>query len=128
MRSAVTTEAAPRAIGPYAQAIAAGNLVFCSGQIPLDPGSGDLITGSIEIETKRVVDNLEAVLAAAGCRLADVVKTTIFLTDMGHFADVNRIYGERFGAAPPARSTIQVAALPKGARVEIEAIAIRANQ
>jgi 2-iminobutanoate/2-iminopropanoate deaminase len=125
MRSVVSTAAAPKAIGPYAQAIATDQLVFCSGQIPLDPATGELVSGSIADETRRVLDNLAAVLQAAGCGLGDVVKTTIFLTDLGHFADVNKTYGERFADQPPARSTIQVAALPKGARVEIEAVAVR---
>lgn len=125
MHKAVATDGAPKAIGPYSQAIEAGRMVFCSGQIPLDPQSGALICGSIEDETRRVLDNLQAVLQVAGCDFTDVVKTTIFLTNLDHFADVNKIYGERFSSTPPARSTVQVAALPKGARIEIEAIAIR---
>jgi len=125
MHKAVATDDAPKAIGPYSQAIEAGYMVFCSGQIPLDPQSGALVSGSIEDETRRVLDNLLAVLHAAGCDFGDVVKTTIFLTDLGHFADVNKAYAERFAITPPARSTVQVAALPKNARVEIEAIAIR---
>ena len=125
MRGTVKTDAAPKAIGPYAQAIVAGDMVFCSGQIPLDPVSGTLVTGTIEDETRRVLDNLEAVLRAAGCNLGDVVKTTIFVIDLGHFAAINKVYGDRFGSNPPARATVQVAALPKGARIEIEAIALR---
>jgi 2-iminobutanoate/2-iminopropanoate deaminase len=124
-KSAVQTAAAPAAIGPYSQAIVSGDLVFTSGQIPLDPATGQLVAGDIRAMTERVLDNLGAVLAAAGCTFADVVKTTLFLADMADFAAVNEVYGKRFSAAPPARSTVQVAQLPKGARVEIEAIARR---
>ena len=123
-RSVIATPAAPAAIGPYSQAIRAGNLVFTSGQIPLDPATGQMVTGDLTAETRRVLDNLAAVLAAAGVGFADVVKTTIFLTDMGDFAAVNALYAERFAGAPPARSTVQVARLPKDARVEIEMIAV----
>jgi len=123
-RSVIATPAAPAAIGPYSQAIGAGNLVFTSGQIPLDPTTGQMVTGDLAAETRRVLDNLAAVLAAAGVGFADVVKTTIFLTDMGDFAAVNALYAERFSGAPPARSTVQVARLPKDARVEIEMIAV----
>lgn len=123
-RSVIATPAAPAAIGPYSQAIRAGNLVFTSGQIPLDPATGQMVTGDLTAETRRVLDNLAAVLSAAGVGFADVVKTTIFLTDMGDFAAVNALYAERFSGAPPARSTVQVARLPKDARVEIEMIAV----
>ena len=123
-RTVIATPAAPAAIGPYSQAIRAGNLVFTSGQIPLDPASGQMVTGDLAAETRRVLDNLAAVLAAAGVGFADVVKTTIFLTDMGDFAAVNALYAERFAGAPPARSTVQVARLPKDARVELEMIAV----
>lgn len=123
-RSVIATPAAPAAIGPYSQAIRAGNLVFTSGQIPLDPATGQMVTGDLAAETRRVLDNLAAVLSAAGVGFADVVKTTIFLTDMGDFAAVNALYAERFSGAPPARSTVQVARLPKDARVEIEMIAV----
>lgn len=123
-RTVIATPAAPAAIGPYSQAIRAGNLVFTSGQIPLDPATGQMVTGDLAAETRRVLDNLAAVLAAAGVGFADVVKTTIFLTDMGDFAAVNALYAERFSGAPPARSTVQVARLPKDARVEIEMIAV----
>ncbi len=123
-RSVIAAPAAPAAIGPYSQAIRAGNLVFTSGQIPLDPATGQMVTGDLAAETRRVLDNLAAVLAAAGVGFADVVKTTIFLTDMGDFAAVNALYAERFSGAPPARSTVQVARLPKDARVEIEMIAV----
>ena len=123
-RSVIATPAAPAAIGPYSQAIRAGNLVFTSGQIPLDPTTGQMVTGDLAAETRRVLANLAAVLAAAGVGFAYVVKTTIFLTDMGDFAAVNALYAERFSGAPPARSTVQVARLPKDARVEIEMIAV----
>jgi 2-iminobutanoate/2-iminopropanoate deaminase len=119
----VSTDQAPRAIGPYSQAVKACKLVFLSGQIPLDPASGELVAGTIEDQTARVMENLKAVLAACQLTLADIVKTTIFLTDMADFAKVNAVYGSYFSQQPPARSTVQVAALPKGARVEIEAVA-----
>jgi 2-iminobutanoate/2-iminopropanoate deaminase len=119
----VTSLSAPAAIGPYSQAIDAGDFVFLSGQVPIDPKTGELVTGDIGVETDRVLDNLAAVLEAAGCSFADVVKTTIYLTDLGHFQAVNATYAKRFGETPPARATVQVAALPKGARVEIDAIA-----
>jgi 2-iminobutanoate/2-iminopropanoate deaminase len=119
----VNSLSAPAAIGPYSQAIDAGDFVFLSGQVPIDPKTGELVQGDIAAQTERVLDNLAAVLEAAGCSFADVVKTTIFLTDLGDFQVVNATYGKRFTAAPPARATIQVSALPKGARVEIDAIA-----
>ena len=122
-RRPVATDGAPAAIGPYAQAVRQGSLLFCSGQIPLDPASGQVIDGGIEAQTARVLDNLAAVLAAAGGGLADVVKTTVFLASMDDFPAMNQVYATYFGAEPPARSTVGVAALPKGARVEIEAIA-----
>lgn len=123
----ISTDRAPAAIGPYSQAIVAGGFVFCSGQIPLDPETGELVSGGVEAETERVLDNLEAVLAAAGSSIEDVVKATIFLTDLEDFGVVNEAYGKRLGAAPPARATVQVAALPKGARVEIEVVALAAR-
>lgn len=123
-RTAIATTDAPAAIGPYSQAVKVGELVFTSGQIPLDPTTGQMVTGDIVAETRRVLDNLAAVLAAAGVGFADVVKSTIFLTDMGDFAAVNGVYAERFAGAPPARSTVAVARLPKDARVEIEMIAV----
>lgn len=123
-RTVVSTETAPSAIGPYSQAIIAGNLVFCSGQVPLDPSSGQLVSGTIEEETQRVMENISAVLAAAGTSLARIVKTTIFLSDMNDFAAVNAAYGAYFPQDPPARSTVQVARLPRDVRVEIEAIAL----
>lgn len=126
-RTVIITEDAPKAIGPYSQAIrsAAGELLFCSGQIALDPATGEMVGGGdVRLETERVMQNVRGVLAAGGASLHDVVKTTIFLRDMADFATVNEIYGKAFeGVAPPARSTVQVAALPKGARVEIEVVA-----
>lgn len=119
----VQTVAAPAAIGPYSQAIRAGAFLYCSGQIPLDPVSGELVAGGIAEQTEQVMKNMTGVLTAAGLNFARVVKTTIFLTDLGDFATVNTIYGRHFGAVPPARSTVQVAALPRGAAVEIECIA-----
>ncbi len=121
----VATEQAPRAIGPYSQAIIAGDLVFLSGQIPLDPATGLLVEGSVVDETRRVLENLAAVLAAAGLALRDVVRTTVFVTDLADFAVVNQTYAEFFTPPYPARATVQVAALPRGARVEIDAIALR---
>ena len=123
-RRAVTTSAAPAAVGPYSQGIAAGGFVFCSGQVGLDPATGDLVDGGIEAQCERALRNLEAVLDAAGASLADVVKTTVFLADIADFATINAIYGRFFPDPPPARSTFAVAALPKGASFEIEAIAI----
>ena len=120
---AISTSDAPAAIGPYSQAIHSGDLVFLSGQVPIDPKTGALVDGDISTQTERVLDNLAAVLAAAGCGFSDVVKTTIYLTDLNDFLAVNQTYGKRFTAAPPARATVQVSALPKGARVEIDAIA-----
>lgn len=124
-KTIVATDRAPQAIGPYSQATRAGDLVFCSGQIGLDPATGNMVSGGIEAQTKRVLENLREVLGAAGATWDDVVRTTIYLVDLGDFAVVNRIYGESLGSAlnPPARATVQVAALPKGAVVEIDAIA-----
>lgn len=123
-RQIIATPNAPGAVGPYSQAVRAGNLVFSAGQIPLDPATGKLVEGDISAQTRRVMDNLIAVLEAAGTSLANVVKTTIFVTDLGHFAAINQAYGSYFTAEPPARSTVQVAALPLGAQVEIEVIAL----
>lgn len=120
---AVETIEAPAAIGPYSQAIDAGDLVFLSGQVPIDPKTGELVKGDIAAQTERVLDNLAAVLSAAGCGFGDVVKTTIYLVDLGDFQAVNAVYAKRFSASPPARATVQVSALPKGAHVEIDAIA-----
>jgi 2-iminobutanoate/2-iminopropanoate deaminase len=124
-REQVHTIAAPAAIGPYSQAIAAGGFLFASGQIALDPLTGELVADGVEGQTRQVLANLAAVLAAAGLTFGDVVKTTIFLIDMADFAAVNTVYAELFGdGIPPARSTVAVAALPRGARVEIDAIAL----
>lgn len=120
---AISTPQAPAAIGPYSQAVQSGDLVFLSGQVPIDPATGELVVGDIAVQTERVLENLGAVLAAAGCTFGDVVKTTIYLVDLGDFQVVNQTYAKRFAAAPPARATVQVSALPKGARVEIDAIA-----
>src|SRR6202044_3933925 len=116
-KQAIATTDAPPAIGPYSQAVRAGELVFLSGQIPLDPATGQLVPGDITAQTRRVIENLRAVLAAAGGSLGDVVRTTIYLTDLGHFAAVNEAYGSFLAAPFPARATVQVAALPKGAQV-----------
>lgn len=123
-RSIISTADAPQAIGPYAQAVVAGDLVFCSGQIPLTP-AGALAEGDTAAQTRQVLENLAALLAAAGSSLERVVKTTVFLADMNDFAAMNQVYAEFFTAAPPARSTVQVARLPRDVRVEIEAVALR---
>ncbi len=123
-RSVVQTSDAPQAIGPYSQAIIAGDMVFCSGQIPLTP-DGVLVEGDVAAQTRQVLTNLQAVLAAAGSSLDQVVKTTVFLVDMNDFTAMNAVYAGFFTANPPARSTVQVARLPRDARVEIEAIALR---
>ncbi|WP_438017841.1 RidA family protein [Sorangium sp. So ce315] len=121
--TAITSDRAPRAIGPYSQAVRAGDLVFCSGQIPIDPATGELVAGGIEEQTAQVIKNLGEVLSAAGASWNDVVKTTIYLTNLADFAVVNQVYGAAVGGVLPARATVQVAALPKGAAVEIEAVA-----
>ena len=123
MRDAVSTDAAPKAIGPYSQAVRAGGFLFVSGQVPLDPSTGQLVEGGIEAQTRRVMDNLAAVLAAAGASMANVVRSTIYLTDLADFVTVNEIYGSCFDAPAPARATVQVARLPRDARVEIDVIA-----
>jgi 2-iminobutanoate/2-iminopropanoate deaminase len=120
----VHSDAAPRAIGPYSQALVANGLVFASGQIPLDPATGQMVGGDIAAQTRRVLDNLRAVLAAAGSGLDRALKVTIFLTDLGHFSTVNQIYEEAFAGHKPARSTVQVAALPRGAMVEMDVVAL----
>ena len=124
-RQAVSTTGAPGAVGPYSQAIVTDDLVFCSGQVGLDPSTGELVSGGVEAEATRVIRNLEAVLDAAGCTLADVVKTTCFLADIADFQKFNAVYAGFWPDPPPARSTFQVAALPRGAQVEIEATAVR---
>jgi len=127
-RSIIRTAHAPAAIGPYSQAVVVPvgdqRMVFCSGQIALDPKTGTVVEGDVSAQTRQVLDNLGAVLAAAGASFADVVKTTIFLADMADFATVNAIYGERFPSDPPARATVAAAALARNARVEIDAIAV----
>ncbi|GAB4294731.1 MAG: RidA family protein [Desulfuromonadia bacterium] len=120
----VTTPAAPKAIGPYSQGIRAGEMLFCSGQIPLDPVTGELVVGGVEAETERVLKNLVAVLEGAGGTLADVVRTTIYLVDIGDFGVVNEVYGRFFTEPFPARATVEVKGLPRGARVEIDAVAV----
>jgi 2-iminobutanoate/2-iminopropanoate deaminase len=122
-RKAILTEKAPKPIGPYSQAVRYGNLVFTSGQIPIDPATGNLVVGDIVKETELVFANLAAVLAAAGTSLDRAVKTTVFLTDMGLFAKVNEVYARHFREPFPARSTVQVAALPKGVSIEIDVVA-----
>lgn len=124
LKKQIQTNAAPAAIGPYSQAIHAGNFIFYSGQIPLDPETGALVAGGIAEQTRQVMANMRAVLYASGRNFTDVVKTTIYLTDLADFATVNEIYGEAFSEEPPARACVQVAALPKGAAVEIDWIAI----
>lgn len=124
MRKIVSTTEAPAAVGPYSQAVRVGQFVFTAGQIPLDPKSGQIVSEDIAEQTRRVMENLKAVLAAENLGFQHIVKTTIFLTDLGDFQTVNEIYGGYFSQVPPARSTVQVSALPKGARVEIECIAI----
>jgi 2-iminobutanoate/2-iminopropanoate deaminase len=123
MKVVVETSAAPQAIGPYSQAIKANGFLFVSGQIPIEPESGQMSAVDVVAQTKQVMQNLGAILAAEGLGFANVVKTTVYLTDLSEFARVNEAYAEYFESAPPARATIQVAALPKGAKVEIDAIA-----
>jgi 2-iminobutanoate/2-iminopropanoate deaminase len=123
-RQVIHSDDAPKAIGPYSQAIRVGELVFCSGQLGLDPATGQLVSGGVEAETRRALQNLMAVLQAAGASLEHVVKTTVFLLDMNDFAKMNAVYTEFFPSRPPARSTIQVARLPRDGKVEIEAIAV----
>jgi 2-iminobutanoate/2-iminopropanoate deaminase len=123
MKEAVSSPDAPRAIGPYSQAVRAGQLLFVSGQVPLDPTTGQIVAGDIETQTRRVFDNLAAVLKAGGRSFADVVRTTVFLADMNDFTAVNDVYGTYFSTPYPARATVQVARLPKDARIEIDLIA-----
>jgi 2-iminobutanoate/2-iminopropanoate deaminase len=123
MKQVISTDNAPKAIGPYSQAIRAGQLVFVSGQIPLDPATGQIVAGDVAVQARRVLDNIGAVLSAAGRSFADVVRTTIYLADMNDFAAVNEVYGRFFSPPYPARATVQVARLPKDARVEIDVIA-----
>lgn len=120
----VSTGAAPKAVGPYSQAVSCGGLLFCSGQIPLVPGTGKLVEGGIREQTERVLRNLEAVLEAGNSGMAAVVKTTVYLLDMGEFQAMNEVYGSFFPEDPPARVTVQVSKLPAGARVEIDAVGL----
>lgn len=124
MKAPLQTEGAPKAIGPYSQAIKANGLVFASGQIPLDPATGQIVSGGIREQTERVLDNLKAVVEGAGSSLDRVVKTTVFLADMDEFGEMNEVYGGYFPEAPPARSTVEVSRLPRGVRVEIDLIAL----
>ena len=119
----IETADAPKAIGPYSQGVVANGLLFTAGQIALDPATGSVVEGDVGVQTRRVLANLEAILKAAGATWNDVVKTTVYLHDMGDFAKVNQIYAEAFGSARPARSTVQVSALPRGVLVEIDAVA-----
>ncbi len=127
MAKVVSSPGAPKAIGPYSQALEVrpARVLYCSGQIPLDPATGELVQGDIRAQTERVMQNVEAVLAGASMGFADVVKTTVFLVDLADFAAMNEIYGRRFSGTFPARSTVQVAALPRGARVEVEVLAVK---
>lgn len=124
MKKIISTPDAPAAVGPYSQAVRVGSTVYCAGQIPLDPKTGQIVSGGIDVQTRRVLDNVTAVLKAEGLSFDHIVKTTIFLMDLNDFQAVNEIYGSYFTGQPPARSTVQVAGLPKGARVEIEVIAV----
>ncbi|MBJ79565.1 MAG: reactive intermediate/imine deaminase [Nitrospinae bacterium] len=123
----IQTDQAPAAIGPYSQAVRVGNFLYTSGQIALDPQSGEFLSGEIEQETERTIENISAILKAGGLSLDNVIKTTVYLTDLSHFARMNHIYEKYFSGNKPARACVQVAALPKGAKVEIEAIAIAAS-
>jgi len=125
-REIISTSQAPAAVGPYSQAVQVGGFIYTAGQIPLVPETGKLVDGGIETQTRQVMQNLNSVLEAAGSSLQNVVKTTIFVTNLADFAKINEVYGSFFSSAPPARSTVQVAALPLGANVEIEVVAIAA--
>jgi len=124
-RKIVSTDAAPKAVGPYSQAVWAGDLLFCAGQIPLDPATGQVVPGGVVEQTVRVLENLRAVLVSQGLDLANIVKTTVFVADLNHFAALNEVYARYFTGDFPARSTVQVTRLPKDVLVEIEAVAIR---
>lgn len=125
MRKVISTPDAPKAVGPYSQAVQMGNFLFCSGQISIDPKTNEVFTGDIKTQTEMVIKNIEAVLKAADMNFGHIVKTTIFLTNMNDFATVNEIYAKSFTSEPPARSTVAVAGLPKGVNVEIEVLAHR---
>ena len=120
----IKTDKAPGAIGPYSQAVRVGDFIFASGQVPLVPETGELVTGTIEEQTERAMENIKGLLESQGLTMANIVKTTVFMTDMNDFAKMNGVYGKYFDENPPARSAVQVAALPKGANVEIETISI----
>ena len=124
MKKIISTSDAPAAIGPYSQGVRVGSLVFCSGQIPLDPKTGQVVSGGIDVQTRRVMENIGGLLRAEGLAFSDIVKTTIFLANIGDFQTVNEIYGSYFKQAPPARSTVQAGALPKNVGIEIEVIAV----
>jgi 2-iminobutanoate/2-iminopropanoate deaminase len=128
MKKIISTSEAPAAVGPYSQAVRVGSTIYCAGQIPLDPKTGQIVSGGIDVQARRVLDNIAAVLRAEGFSFDSIVKTTIFLTDLADFQTVNEIYGSYFKQAPPARSTVQVSALPRGARIEIEVIAAAAGE
>jgi 2-iminobutanoate/2-iminopropanoate deaminase len=128
VKQIISTKDAPQAIGPYSQAVKAGGFVFASGQIPLDPETGEFVAGGVAEQTEQVLKNLSAVLEAAGTKLASVVKTTVFLADMNDFAAMNEVYARFFAENPPARATVEAARLPRDARVEIEAIALAGNE
>ena len=128
MKKIIQTDNAPKAVGPYSQAVRVGDLLFCSGQIPIDPKNQEVFLGDIKIQTEMVLSNIEGLLRSTGLNFSDIVKSTIFLTSMADFAAVNEVYAKRFVSEPPARSTVQVAALPKGVNVEIEVIANFAAQ
>lgn len=128
MKQIIATKDAPQAIGPYSQAVKAGGFVFASGQIPIDPETGEFVSGGVAEQTAQVLKNLSAVLEAAGTQLASVVKTTVFLADMNDFAAMNEVYARFFAENPPARATVEAARLPRDARVEIEAIALAGNE
>ena len=124
MKKIISTSDAPAALGPYSQAVRVGSTIYCAGQIPLDPKTGQIVSGGVDVQTRRVMENISAVLKAEGLNFDHIVKTTIFLMDLNDFQTVNEIYGSYFKQQPPARSTVQVAGLPKGARVEVEVIAV----
>jgi len=124
MKKVIATSEAPKAVGPYSQAVAVGNFLFCAGQIPLDPATGELIEGDVTAQTDRVLQNVAGVLRANGMTFANVVKSTVFMVDLANFAAMNAVYSKYFSEPFPARSTIQVAGLPKGSQVEIEVIAV----
>jgi 2-iminobutanoate/2-iminopropanoate deaminase len=127
VKEVIYTDKAPKPIGPYSQAIKVGSWLFLSGQIPIDPRSGDIIEGDIEVQTRRVLENIKAILENAGFTLGDIVKVTVYLVDLNDFPRFNKVYSEYFKDRPPARTTVQVAALPRSVRIEIDAIAYKEN-